>query len=295
MRLSEVIQDNILPEYELKITVLVGVVQKKSASKLMSLLGEKHSLQSYGLTHLRRARSNKQSDTLEVIISPITVPLENIDVNVRDMLISTHSLETYRVEPRNKEQWQKWSLVWPMHFRPSNLDRERERGCTIEEYNKSMKYMIIAENDEAKYSDKERQQSPRGGIVVNPENGKIIMTSRRAYEQLTDTYGTDIIARHPLYSPAMLCIHGVAEVILGNLQQIEYNSMPNEPYLCTGLHFYLVHEPDLVSSMGIVHSRISRLIFRHVDEEHGALATHYHLHDMRALNHRFRVFQLLEI
>jgi tRNA-specific adenosine deaminase 3 len=52
-------------------------------------------------------------------------------------------------------------------------------------------------------------------------------------------------------------------------------------------------EPDLMSSMALVHSRIRRVFFVNADDEHGALLSgNVHIHSLNALNHHYRVFRL---
>lgn len=69
--------------------------------------------------------------------------------------------------------------------------------------------------------------------------------------------------------------------------------LPENAYLCSGLDLYLTYEPDLMSSMALVHSRIRRVYFKHRDAEAGALISgRGHIHSLRALNHHYRVFQM---
>ena len=63
-----------------------------------------------------------------------------------------------------------------------------------------------------------------------------------------------------------------------------------EQYLCSGLDIYLQQEPDAMSCMALVHSRIRRVYYNH-PSTFGTLATHTHMHDLRLLNHRYRAFQ----
>lgn len=73
------------------------------------------------------------------------------------------------------------------------------------------------------------------------------------------------------------------------------DSLPPNAYLCSGLDLYLTHEPDLMSSMALVHSRIRRVFYRYSDGSMGALESgRGHIHCLRALNHNYRVFQLLD-
>ena len=99
-----------------------------------------------------------------------------------------------------------------------------------------------------------------------------------------------LLDRHPLYTPTTLCIEGVAAIIRGDCGA--RNVLSPDHYLCSGLDLYLEEEPDLMSSMALVHSRIRRVFFRDPAPSEGALYSHYKLHTLRALNHRFRVFRV---
>ncbi len=57
---------------------------------------------------------------------------------------------------------------------------------------------------------------------------------------------------------------------------------------------YLSQEPDVMSAMALVHSRIRRVIYLRPDPACGALGSVYCLHEMRHLNHRFRVYTVKE-
>lgn len=61
------------------------------------------------------------------------------------------------------------------------------------------------------------------------------------------------------------------------------------PYLCTGYYIYLIREPCLMCSMGLVHARINKVFFykRH---SMGALGSKTKLHCVPSLNHHFEVY-----
>ena len=73
------------------------------------------------------------------------------------------------------------------------------------------------------------------------------------------------------------------------------SSISPDAYLCSGLDLYLSIEPDLFSSMALVHSRIRRVFFCVEDPEHGALLSGgLRIHCLPALNHHYRVFKVCE-
>eukprot|EP01032_Pedospumella_encystans_P000814 gene814-941_t len=137
---------------------------------------------------------------------------------------------------------------------------------------------------------------------MNPENGAVIATLSDALEVVrsrfpvsAETEGTaaaDAVRFHSgiftkLYTPTMLCIEGVAAAV-----RRDDPSLPENAYLCSGMDLYLTHEPDVMSSMALVHSRIRRVFFMHCDPVSGALQSgRGHIHSLRALNHHYRVFQ----
>ncbi len=297
VRLAEIVHKRENPESQLVIRVVVGSVEKKGAAKVLQSLSTDHPLQKYNLGHLKRARpsKDKSSGLLELVVCTEALYDAEIPDSIKALLSDVRVVNTYSVEPESKDEWERWTVNWPIHYRPSDLERNRAKGFTPEQGRKADEYLRLAEADAAAFSEGERTAGHplvgmRGGVVVNPENGKVITTSHAAFVHMCKTHDPALLAKHPLYTAGMLCIHGVAETILGHLSPTETDALPSMPYLCTGLQFFLVQEPDLTSSMGIVHSRIRDLTFRHRDEEHGALTRNYRLHDMQALNHRFRVF-----
>lgn len=65
-----------------------------------------------------------------------------------------------------------------------------------------------------------------------------------------------------------------------------------KPYLCTGYDCFLVNEPCYMCAMGLVHSRVARVIFCHADGKHGVLGGKYRLQAERTLNHHYRVYHM---
>lgn len=61
-------------------------------------------------------------------------------------------------------------------------------------------------------------------------------------------------------------------------------------YLCTGYDVYMSHEPCLMCSMALLHSRIRTVYYAISNKQDGALGSNHQLHLQQSLNHHFKVF-----
>lgn len=68
------------------------------------------------------------------------------------------------------------------------------------------------------------------------------------------------------------------------------SKLSENPYLCTGYNIYLLREPCVMCSMGLVHARMKRIFFCIDNPIQGALKSNTKLQCNSSLNHRFEVF-----
>lgn len=69
-------------------------------------------------------------------------------------------------------------------------------------------------------------------------------------------------------------------------------SLPPDPYLLTGLAVFTSHEPCLLCSMSLLHSRIKELYYVRPSPGAGGCGTEYRVHEDGGLNHRFEVWRV---
>ena len=65
----------------------------------------------------------------------------------------------------------------------------------------------------------------------------------------------------------------------------------SQGYLLNSYDVYLTHEPCLMCSMGLVHSRVRRVFYNQLSSR-GALGTLAKLNTIQELNHAFEVFRI---
>ena len=231
-----------------------------------------------------------------------------------------------KTSPQTRDEYESWTTMWPTFFRPTELDRDREAGTHVEEdLNMVSQYMKLLEADcdecvqlalQIPDVDEASTESLNvsGGIVVNPENGFVVCTSSSFYrykfscEDCASSGKKSALLSHPLNTATMRCIESVACIVREEMQSPKAPLLINSAsdnksatdealgdnhYLCSGLDLYLDKEPDLMSSMALVHSRIRRVYFRTPDAKIGALKSNTQLHSMRSLNHRYRAFHVV--
>ena len=170
-----------------------------------------------------------------------------------------------------------------------------------------------------------------GGVMVNPANNRVVSSChdvllyRHGAEQQARAAAAAACSsgeggkvegegkggarptrlQLSMRAPTLLCIDGTALVVnhgaafachsaAAAVPAADMSSplLPADAYLCTGLDLYLTQEPNLLSAMALVHSRIRRVFFLEAQPAHGALASRHHIHALRALNHKYRVFHV---
>ncbi|EEB05345.1 tRNA specific adenosine deaminase subunit Tad3 [Schizosaccharomyces japonicus yFS275] len=259
--------------------VWLGRIQPKYASKAAAFVKEYRSIQNEKLLHnqrLRRIQKEGEPLILEVILCPeAAMTRDQLEKILADRGIEAE-LSVFGVPafpPLTEEQFSEWSKVWPVSFRRP-VDR-------VEQLTNAQLGQLDSVMDEVLRL--ARQQESSGNVpcaiaIYDLDNDTILSL------QADDRKNSG----NPLHHAAIQGINNVA------VKERERRMLDHDPkeerYLCTNLTAVMSHEPCVMCSMALLHSRIHRLIYCSPQPSTGAMQSSYGIHWRTELNHRYLAY-----
>ncbi|EAN87880.1 hypothetical protein, conserved [Trypanosoma cruzi] len=188
-------------------------------------------------------------------------------------------------------EWKKWCALWPFAVpkpRPAS-------PLSLDE----MKKIKSVFNEAVMPLAKEGHNKGTLGIAA------LLVDSSQDWRVLTKSDGADLMQRSNAaacfgYVPAVessenqiVLDHPVTEVLkkLARVQQAQRWTKDNVPYLANEIDLFVSHEPCVMCSMALVHSRVRRVFYCFANPTHGGLGSVFSIHTIPLLNHHFRVFR----
>mmetsp|Transcript_12225 Transcript_12225/g.22195 ORF Transcript_12225/g.22195 Transcript_12225/m.22195 type:complete len:421 (+) Transcript_12225:99-1361(+) len=257
---------------------------------------------------------------LEVVLGSVSHVCENVLPDTLERLISTYNLdlsvESVPGRPaESKEELEEWNQIWPtLYFHKQTKEHDLEnQTLTTTEIAMMECGMQAAIMDAQRAREQWRQQKKEaippylpGTVVMNPETEVIV--SRASEERENQIQSTtqqqspgrsisscpDIV--NPLSTSVMMAIQGVSrlERQAATGHGMDSAAFRNGQYLCTGYDVYTTQEPGVFEAMGLVHSRIRRIIFGVPDHQCGGLGgtgSETAVHCLPGTNHHYRAYQ----
>jgi hypothetical protein len=203
---------------------VISVPPIKVATTLMQF-SEQVPLERYGLTHLKRVQKDRDSKSDPRIIVCQVAEYEMLPDNVKSFCseMNLHVVDVAKYPPRSRIEFEALSVYWPLNFHMSQIEKDREKG-----FDAAATSAILA-GWRALLDEEERMRQlskvypdvkAKAGLIINPANGAIVSTSSKSFQYIVSTKSSGSgsrLALHPLYTPTMLCIDGVASVVAGLL------------------------------------------------------------------------------
>ncbi|KAI5957996.1 TAD3 [Candida theae] len=267
------IGDDTDPEVPKLLPVWVCSIRPKDSKLLISLL-KQNCEDDASIKHLKRL--TKIGDYIKAIICPFESEHERTEISNTLGNLQYENLEVINV-PRNqantKETTLKWSTIWPLTWKgnPNHqflnsviFDIEQERQMVNELLNRLEK--------------------------VNNRQASVTMMAKEVNGTITiQCVAVNTGECYPSNHSVMRAIDSIAQRESKQRKQ----GITERGYLCTDMIVYTTHEPCVMCSMALVHSRILRCTYLKPVSPGGGMESSYFLGDLDGLNWKFQIWRWL--
>ncbi|KAI5963341.1 TAD3 [Candida pseudojiufengensis] len=252
-------------------------IKPKQTKDLLAILREFNE-EEQELKHLKRF-TKINDDTIRGIIC-----LQNRNDQNETILKHVRDLKPERIEiievPKypafSKEASLRWSSIWPMLWKGN----PNHQFLNEVKYDMSQEKKMLSELLKQLVNNESRQVSAT--IMARSINNELVI-------QASATSG---LHSSPSEHSIMKVIESIAESEISS-RRAKVQSKAQNGYLCTGMIVYTTHEPCVMCSMALIHSRIERLTYLKPIKKSGGIESSYYLGDMDGLNWKFPIWRWL--
>ena len=251
---------------------IAKVEDKKNISKVVQLLAQKWPLPK-DLLFLKRVKADKTSAFVIISVEKI----DNLEIPGLTQDLLTTELPSR--PPRTRKQFEFAKNLWPCHFHEDKRTEAILHKSLPEIWGQNF-FQLHCQNIEKVLKGQKQVQC---GLVFDPKSDRVVAVAFGCEEKL----------RHCSMN-LIDCVahaHGGGAWPLDEAFEVEKDCNA-EAYLFTGYDVYLSHEPCVMCSMALVHSRASRVFFSQVSPYNGGLYSKARLQNIKALNHTFEVYKV---
>lgn len=242
MEVTEIISRQEYHVEDIAIDMYAIYVHKTVVTSVMELLNAYAPLSQFGLDHLKRIQSQdrrrgndtaleQKSDDLRVLLCPVA-QFDLLDESIKQLGSRKQVVQASRLKPITRDQFLLWGKLWPINYHINQQEKDRQKGLTAQDLQQMERaHRMLWERSVEKGNGKGTADgvhcSPttvfQGGLMINPDNGYMVMTSWTASEHLLANRKRGLsssqhLLSQALHTPTMLCIEGVAALMRGDME-----------------------------------------------------------------------------
>lgn len=227
---KEVIIQQSYTEDQIYVDAYVALIEKKQAAFVLDMFCNDIPLQNYGLNHLKRIQPMSRTDKtgpLQIVVCPVKC-YDEVPKHIKDVCAELRTVSVCKLAPACRSEFETWNQNWPINFHATQLEKDRERGLDTSEVAQIKTALDRLLQDQP---DLVALNIRSGGLVINPESGKVVATvsdaldvlrsrfsSHNGGSEITDARAADTRRFNTsmfknLYTPTMLCIEAVAAAV----------------------------------------------------------------------------------
>ncbi|KAI5969992.1 TAD3 [Candida margitis] len=261
------------PESPNLLQTWVCTIQPKNSKALISLLKQNYDDEPR-IRHLKRL--TKVGDHIKAIICPYEEESQRNEISNSLRSLEYDDLEVIKV-PRDqastRETTLKWSSIWPLTW----------KGNPNHQFLNTVKFDMTQErqmvNELLSYLEQTNNSDSSVTVMAKEVDNKIAI----------QTVALNKGERHPSQHSVMKAIDAIAR----NENNQRKDGKQERGYLCTDMIVYTTHEPCVMCSMALVHSRIVRCTYLKPVSPGGGMESSYYLGDLDGLNWKFQIWRWL--
>ncbi|CCG21087.1 Tad3 protein [Candida orthopsilosis Co 90-125] len=261
------------PEAPNLLPVWICTIQPKNSKTLISLLKQNYD-DDFRIKHLKRL--TKVGDHIKAIICSYELENERDEISNSLKSLQYDNLEVIEVprdQANTRETTLKWSTIWPLTW----------KGNPNHQFLNSVKFDIEQERHMVSELLSQLEHA-------NNRNASVTIMAKEVNRKLTiQTVAVNKDECHPSDHSVMRAIDSVAKNEIDNRTDGNHG----RGYLCTDMIVYTTHEPCVMCSMALVHSRIVRCTYLKSVSPGGGMESSYYLGDLDGLNWKFPIWRWL--
>ncbi|KAI9189281.1 tRNA-specific adenosine deaminase subunit tad3 [Blastocladiella emersonii ATCC 22665] len=238
--------------------------------------------------------------TLSVVLAICdAAPLDElqacIDTNELAAVVVPRRVAVSRWPPLTRTQYDAWKHTWPMYWRESAARRDPLTAAEHAVYADLMRSLLpLASAADDQGAEPPSSRFCGAGLAYQPGTKSVVA---RAHD-------TRHATGHPLQHTALNLIEAVAAADRARGAALVESSptsttakkrkAADAAYLCAGLVMVLTHEPCIMCSMALLHSRVDGVVYGVASPATGGMGSLIKVHTERALNHKFLAWRNCE-